>query len=531
MKRSTRRLISYSALALSMSVWACGGDDGSSSSGGGGAGGAGATGGKGGTGGGGTGGIGGGGTGGGGTGGGGTGGGGTGGGGTGGIAGGGTGGGGTGGATGGTGGGTGTDADGDGYDSTKDCDDNNKDIHPGATEICNSVDDNCDNQVDEGVTTTFYVDSDGDNYGVDAAATNKQACAAPTGYASAKDDCDDKDGAVYPGNTEVCDGKDNDCKNGVDDGVTKNDYYEDKDGDGFGSGTATKACTPPGATWVTVGGDCDDTNKARFPGNPEICDGVDNDCNAATPEPGTTTYYQDSDGDGYGSTTATKTGCTQPAGYIATGGDCNDADKTINPGAIELCDGKDNNCINGVDEGPTATYPDADGDGFGDVKGTVQYLCKVTTGRADNNQDCDDKNKNINPNANEIPATVSTRTVMATMARPGRSAVRTPSARPSCRSRANSARSQHGGQRQGQPRGAGYFWEDWEIRAPLRRLSRFSRAARHGNVYTSDVLGQLELPYWVMVVTALDTDLESQWQHHVLAMRHWCNRRLLLQSA
>ncbi|GMV17663.1 MAG: hypothetical protein HS104_12565 [Polyangiaceae bacterium] len=396
MKRSTRRLISYSALALGMSVLACGGDDGTSSSGGGGTGNVGA---KGGTGGGGTGGVGN-------TGGGGVGN--TGGGGTGGV--GNTGGGGTGGGTGGiagggTGGGTGTDADGDGYDSTKDCDDTNKDVNPGATETCNGIDDNCDTQIDEGVTSTFYVDGDGDNYGVDNATSNKTACTAPTGYASAKGDCDDKDGAVYPGNTEVCDGKDNDCANGVDDGVTKNDYYNDVDGDGYGAGTATKACTPPGTTWVAQGGDCNDNDKAMFPGNPEICDSKDNDCNAATPDPGSQTWYQDSDGDGYGNQSATQTACAQPTGYVAASPvfDCKDNDKTINPQAIELCDGIDNNCVNGIDEGSIATYVDADGDGFGDSAGTVQYLCKVTTGRADNNQDCNDKNKAINPDATEIP--------------------------------------------------------------------------------------------------------------------------------
>ncbi|MBK7582243.1 MAG: putative metal-binding motif-containing protein [Myxococcales bacterium] len=400
MKRSTRKLVSYSALALGMSVMACGGDDGTSSSGGGGSGAVGATGGKGGTGGTGVGGVGN--TGGGGTGN--TGGGGTGntgGGGTGGIAGGGGVAGGTGG--GGTGGSTGTDADGDGYDSTKDCDDNNKDINPGATEVCNGVDDNCDTQIDEGVTSTFYVDADSDAYGLDNAATNKSGCAAPTGYTATKGDCDDADGAVYPGNTEVCDGKDNDCANGVDDGVTKNDYYNDTDGDGYGAGTATKACTPPASTWVTQGGDCNDADKAIFPGNTEICDGKDNDCNAATPDPGTQTWYQDSDGDSFGSSTVTKSACAQPTGYIAVGGDCNDADKTINPNAIELCDGKDNNCINGIDEGPTATWPDKDGDGFGDVAGTVSYLCAIPAGRAGNNTDCDDTNKAINPNATEIP--------------------------------------------------------------------------------------------------------------------------------
>ena len=62
-----------------------------------------------------------------------------------------------------------------------DCDDNNSGIHPGVTEICNSIDDNCAGGVDEGVTRTFYRDVDGDGFGVTA--TTTQACTTPVGYA------------------------------------------------------------------------------------------------------------------------------------------------------------------------------------------------------------------------------------------------------------------------------------------------------------------------------------------------------------
>jgi parallel beta-helix repeat protein len=97
-----------------------------------------------------------------------------------------------------------------------DCDDTNAAVNPGATEICNGIDDNCDGQIDEGVKTTFYRDADGDGYGNPADTT--EACTAPTGYVSDNTDCDDGNADVNPGATEVCDdGIDNDCDNLVDD--------------------------------------------------------------------------------------------------------------------------------------------------------------------------------------------------------------------------------------------------------------------------------------------------------------------------
>ena len=72
------------------------------------------------------------------------------------------------------------DADGDGYDADEDCDDNNSLIHAGAVELCDGFDNDCDGTVDEGVTTTFYADTDGDGFGDPGAPP--EACEHPDGY-------------------------------------------------------------------------------------------------------------------------------------------------------------------------------------------------------------------------------------------------------------------------------------------------------------------------------------------------------------
>ena len=76
-------------------------------------------------------------------------------------------------------------------------------------------------------------------------------------------------------------------------------------------------------------------------------------------------------------------------GYLE-GDDCDDNDASIYPGAVETCDGVDNNCDGTVDEGVTDTfYTDADGDGFGDSESTVE-ACDAPDGTVPNGNDCDD---------------------------------------------------------------------------------------------------------------------------------------------
>jgi hypothetical protein len=100
--------------------------------------------------------------------------------------------------------------DGDGYAARDDCDDHDVDAYPGAFEVCDGVDNDCDGDSDEGVTTTWYRDADGDNYGDPD--TTEQACASSDGWVQNGEDCDDGDPGVAPGVNEVCDdGVDNDC--------------------------------------------------------------------------------------------------------------------------------------------------------------------------------------------------------------------------------------------------------------------------------------------------------------------------------
>ncbi|MCB9741983.1 MAG: hypothetical protein H6741_09720 [Alphaproteobacteria bacterium] len=223
------------------------------------------------------------------------------------------------------------------------------------------------------------------------------------------EDCDDNDANAYPGNTEVCDGVDNDC-----DGATDNEptdggtYYRDTDGDGYGAADQSVIACEAGPGLVDNADDCNDGNGGINPAAQEYCDGVDNDCDGDTDEPdalGTSTYYVDGDGDGFGDPEDTAQACGPTDGYSDNNHDCDDADAAINPDADELCDEIDNNCDGDVDEDDAVDalswYRDLDADGYGNPDLT-RAACTQPEGFVDNADDCYDNDADINPAATEI---------------------------------------------------------------------------------------------------------------------------------
>ncbi len=186
------------------------------------------------------------------------------------------------------------DQDGDGVLSTADCDDTDASVYGDALELCDGIDNDCNGQIDEGVLITWFADLDGDGFGDNA--TGVSQCTAPPGFIDIGNDCDDTNSAINPGTSEVCNGIDDDCSGAADDVLA----YADLDGDGFGDVNNPVTCSFPDA--VLNNSDCDDTDPNSFPGAIDAClggDGVDNDCNGQIDEDGPP-VFADSDGDGYG---------------------------------------------------------------------------------------------------------------------------------------------------------------------------------------------------------------------------------------
>jgi len=188
-----------------------------------------------------------------------------------------------------------SDDDGDGLsEADGDCDDEDPAVFPGAEEVANGIDDDCDGLTDE---DTDAWDADGD------------------GYSAADGDCDESNPTVFPGSPYVCDGiEDTDCDGRVD------EYEADRDGDGHDlCGTATGVP------------DCDDGDPTVHPGAPWICDGIwDNDCDWILDE-------NEGGGDGDWITECA--------------GDCDPRNPAVHPYAGEHRNGIDDDCDGQVDEG------------------------------------------------------------------------------------------------------------------------------------------------------------------------------------
>jgi hypothetical protein len=233
-------------------------------------------------------------------------------------------------------------------------------------------------------------------------------------------DCDDLRWDVNPGAQERCDPDDldEDCDGLSDDddpSVTGTSVgFTDGDGDGVGDeACGTVASCELAAGCVSAGGDCDDDDASRSPRFIERCDpdDVDEDCDGNADDDdtfasGQTRWTRDLDGDGYGGTTALLS-CEQPDGYVTTGGDCDDSDSDLNPGADEICNGIDDDCDRLVDTADTdltdipTWYRDADADGYGATSPTLS-ACFAPAGYADNSEDCNDGEATVNPDGTEV---------------------------------------------------------------------------------------------------------------------------------
>jgi len=287
---------------------------------------------------------------------------------------------------------TDVDNDGDGVPSSEDCDDEDPNVFPGNVEVCNGLDDDCNELVDDRLEfSDWYPDVDVDEFGDEAADPVSSCMEEVDGHVLDATDCDDTEADVHPGAPELCNDRDDDCNGLIDDDVQYLDWYPDTDGDGFGDEDAdpTNACDRPGEAWAADGGlDCDDTDPEINPDAEEIPgDGIDQNCDGFD----AATCFEDLDLDGFGSENVVvnpEGGCDDP-GYSSTDDDCDDTDDTIFPGATDVPDdGIDQNC-SGFDT--VTCYEDLDLDGFGSENVVLQDTgdCDAP-GVSATNDDCDD---------------------------------------------------------------------------------------------------------------------------------------------
>jgi hypothetical protein len=199
-------------------------------------------------------------------------------------------------------------------------------------------------------------------------------------------DCDDTDPLVNPGASESCNGIDDDCDGTTDEGdaIDALTWYADTDGDGYGDPLAGDSeCTRP-TGFVADDTDCDDTTASTYPGAPESCNTVDDDCDGTIDEDDAIdalTWYADTDADGFGDAAVSDVACASPTGFVADDTDCDDTTATTYPGAPEVpYDTIDQDC-DGFD------LCDVDDDGFDAPE------CEGT--------DCDDEDDTVYPEADE----------------------------------------------------------------------------------------------------------------------------------
>ncbi len=215
------------------------------------------------------------------------------------------------------------------------------------------------------------------------------------GFTEDEGDCDDKDLTVNPEADELCDGRDQDCDDEIDEHpVDAPTWYRDADGDTYGTSTIqARICERP-AGYVDDGTDCDDASAAANPGETEVCDDADNDCDGEIDigAVDVVTWYEDLDADGVGNDTVVAIDCDAPEGAVADPTDCDDTNPHVYPGAPELCDGAFNDCTTSgewseasedgqasVLDRTTSLWTDITSTVAGSSKATVAYAPTGTT--------------------------------------------------------------------------------------------------------------------------------------------------------
>jgi alpha-tubulin suppressor-like RCC1 family protein len=259
-----------------------------------------------------------------------------------------------------------------------DCNDADSSMNPGRTEICDGKDNNCNGQIDEGFNVGQSC-----TVGVGECARTGQYVCNQDGTGT---ECNATPGTPTP---EVCDGLDNDCDGQTDEGVLLV-FYRDQDGDGYGyANNSTQACSQP-TGYVSNSSDCDDNNANLNP---------------------STIWFKDADFDGFYPVGGSSVSCNNPfapnnATYVAIpGGDCNDTNPFIYPGAPLNCNnGQDNDCSGNIEKW---AYTDQDGDRYApnnisSCVDVVSFPGKITAGQELGYNDCNDNNPNVNPGKSEM---------------------------------------------------------------------------------------------------------------------------------
>lgn len=193
-------------------------------------------------------------------------------------------------------------------------------------------------QPDACVTATYYADADGDTFG--NASASMTGCVMPAGYVTNSMDCNDGAAVIRPGATEVCNGVDDNCAGGIDEGVQMT-LYVDADGDNYGGATTALACTPR-AGLVAMTGDCNDSAAPINPGAAETCDGMDNNCSGTGDTP---TFVC--------TRNAPSTPCTTTCGSMGVGtctSSCTAPTGASCTPPAETCNGRDDDCDGRSDE-------------------------------------------------------------------------------------------------------------------------------------------------------------------------------------